>query len=361
MKKLSFAILITVLIIPGVSLASIDANLKYGARGAEVIELQEFLIDQGFLTGQATGNFFSLTRKAVVTYQTSVGLPATGFVGPLTRSKINDVLLLADISSNTAEVAETGATTTPIKNDTTTALQKQIDTLLAQLQQLNTQIQAQVKVNKNLNLTTVPREIATTTKTIIFPNGDIAEVNERGDIIRYIKISTAQQTTQPNIEPTEKTTVQEPQKEFVHASIKTVPLSGTRLVTPEITTFRFTISNSSSQIITITGAQLEISPEAGAKISSNTKIDSVGNTRYLEKTLLSDLPSSVALGLNVPFTSNPFTILPYSSLTFDFNVYNLVGSFGPSTSVTLKLLDLHSPNVGVKFESLPLEAKLTGY
>ena len=153
MKKLSILLLVGIFIIPTVSFASIDTNLKYGSRGTEVTELQEFLIDKGFLTGQTTGNFFTLTRKAVISYQTSVGLPSTGFVGPLTRTKINDGLSMDDTSSNTAEVAETGTTVPPTKNDAVTAMQKQIDTLLAQLQQLNSQVQTQTTVQQQTQTT----------------------------------------------------------------------------------------------------------------------------------------------------------------------------------------------------------------
>src|SRR3990167_6075773 len=153
MKKLSILLLVGIFIIPTVSFASIDTNLKYGSRGTEVTELQEFLIDKGFLTGQTTGNFFTLTRKAVISYQTSVGLPSTGFVGPLTRTKINDGLSVDDTSSNTAEVAETGTTVPPTKNDAVTAMQKQIDTLLAQLQQLNSQVQTQTTVQQQTQTT----------------------------------------------------------------------------------------------------------------------------------------------------------------------------------------------------------------
>ena len=65
MKKV---ILISFLFVPIFASASIDINLKYGATGPEVVELQEFLIDKGFLVYNATGNFFSLTNSAVVQY-----------------------------------------------------------------------------------------------------------------------------------------------------------------------------------------------------------------------------------------------------------------------------------------------------
>lgn len=107
MKSISAGVIVLSLLIPTVSLASIDTNLQYGAQGVVVQELQDFLISKGFLSGQTTGNFFSLTRNAVIAYQKSVGLPATGFVGVMTRSKINNEIAQDNISSYMAEAAET--------------------------------------------------------------------------------------------------------------------------------------------------------------------------------------------------------------------------------------------------------------
>ena len=67
---------------------AITADLGYGSRGDSVTELQQFLVEKGFLNVEATGNFFNLTKTAVISYQSSKGLPATGFVGPLTRAEI---------------------------------------------------------------------------------------------------------------------------------------------------------------------------------------------------------------------------------------------------------------------------------
>lgn len=115
MKKLIVAL--SLLFVPLFASASIDANLYYGINNkAEVTELQEFLIDKGFLTGTATGNFYSLTLKAVKAYQASVNLPKSGYVGTLTRKSINDTLL-ADLSDYDNEaVAETGSVPVPVTN-----------------------------------------------------------------------------------------------------------------------------------------------------------------------------------------------------------------------------------------------------
>jgi len=88
-----------------ISCQSISQNLYFGlANNSQVKCLQEFLKSQGpdiYPEGIASGNFFSLTQSAVIRFQekyaseilTPVGLKAgTGFVGPSTRAKINQLL-----------------------------------------------------------------------------------------------------------------------------------------------------------------------------------------------------------------------------------------------------------------------------
>lgn len=100
------------------SFASIDKNLKYGQRDKEVTELQEFLIDKGFLK-TTTSNFFGiLTLRAVKTYQKSADISPTGYVGILTRQKINSEIALELASSTQAEIQETGTTTQVINQET---------------------------------------------------------------------------------------------------------------------------------------------------------------------------------------------------------------------------------------------------
>jgi peptidoglycan hydrolase-like protein with peptidoglycan-binding domain len=72
--------------------ASVDINLKYGHKNEDVSVLQNFLIDIGFLKSEATGYFGKLTLKAVKDYQLSKNLPVTGYVGSMTRDKINSQL-----------------------------------------------------------------------------------------------------------------------------------------------------------------------------------------------------------------------------------------------------------------------------
>lgn len=92
--------------------AALDFNIKYGQTSSQVMELQDFLVDKGLLS-QSTGFFGLLTLKAVKTYQVSQNLPSTGYVGILTRTKINEELSKEVEPGVIAEITETG-TSTPI-------------------------------------------------------------------------------------------------------------------------------------------------------------------------------------------------------------------------------------------------------
>ena len=72
---------------------SFDRDLSVGLRNdVDVSNLQEFLIDQGFLAGSPTGNFFLLTRRAVQAFQKAHGLRPTGYFGPLSHTIANKML-----------------------------------------------------------------------------------------------------------------------------------------------------------------------------------------------------------------------------------------------------------------------------
>jgi hypothetical protein len=83
----------------------LENNLYYGMKNNEEVKcLQEFLKSQGsviYPEGLVTGNFLSLTKLAVIRFQEKyadeilipLGLErGTGFVGPKTRAKINELL-----------------------------------------------------------------------------------------------------------------------------------------------------------------------------------------------------------------------------------------------------------------------------
>jgi peptidoglycan hydrolase-like protein with peptidoglycan-binding domain len=74
----------------------IENNLYFGMQAnAEVKCLQEFLKNQGqdiYPEGLVTGNFGNLTKRAVIKFQEKYKISGTGYVGSLTRAKVNDLL-----------------------------------------------------------------------------------------------------------------------------------------------------------------------------------------------------------------------------------------------------------------------------
>jgi peptidoglycan hydrolase-like protein with peptidoglycan-binding domain len=62
----------------------------------QVSQLQDFLVAQGYITGNPTGYFGLVTLGGVKKFQSKYGFSPTGFVGPLTKAKIKE------ISCNTA-------------------------------------------------------------------------------------------------------------------------------------------------------------------------------------------------------------------------------------------------------------------
>src|SRR3989344_6356662 len=102
MKKIFITSIVALALILG-SAASAQAVSGYtfanyltvGSTGADVSALQQWLIDNSFdipaiTSGAAAKGYFGQqTKAAVVKYQASVGLPNTGFVGPLTVAKLN--------------------------------------------------------------------------------------------------------------------------------------------------------------------------------------------------------------------------------------------------------------------------------
>ena len=62
--------------------------LRVGSKGPEVTQVQQRLIELGFLDGRADGDFGPLTRQAVVAFQAARGLTADGVVGPMTAAAL---------------------------------------------------------------------------------------------------------------------------------------------------------------------------------------------------------------------------------------------------------------------------------
>lgn len=75
----------------GVKIVALKKTLGMGSRGTEVITLQNFLKDLGFLSTKikSDGRYGLTTKNAVAKYQKSRGIkPATGTVGPQTRKAL---------------------------------------------------------------------------------------------------------------------------------------------------------------------------------------------------------------------------------------------------------------------------------
>ncbi|NMO54299.1 L,D-transpeptidase family protein [Actinoplanes sp. TBRC 11911] len=64
-------------------------KLKSGAKGAEVVALQERLTELGYWNGKADGNFGSTTQQAVFALQKAAGIGRDGTVGPKTRKALD--------------------------------------------------------------------------------------------------------------------------------------------------------------------------------------------------------------------------------------------------------------------------------
>jgi len=117
----------------GIATFNFTTDLRFGMEGNDITELQKRLTVEGVYSGPITGYFGQLTLQAVKTYQSKVGVSATGFVGPLTRGQLN-----------TSQVA--GASTANVEALRTqiASIQAQLITLIQQLiQMLQADLQAQ--------------------------------------------------------------------------------------------------------------------------------------------------------------------------------------------------------------------------
>lgn len=72
------------------TLSTFKRDLQLHDRGSDVKSLQSILISKGYLPKDSnTGYFGTLTIKALKKYQSSIGLPATGYFGPLTKTRVS--------------------------------------------------------------------------------------------------------------------------------------------------------------------------------------------------------------------------------------------------------------------------------
>lgn len=168
MKKITlFGLLLAVLIIPSVSFASFDTSIKYGSRGQAVVDLQDFLTDQGTYTGKLDGRFGLGTLKSLEAWQTSVGLSADGYFGRGSRAKANEILASLLQGSDATELSETGtiaptatvpgcnsnvgySVTTGTKCDGTSSVSSDTQTLISKVNDLSTKLDAQTQLQQQI-------------------------------------------------------------------------------------------------------------------------------------------------------------------------------------------------------------------
>ena len=71
------------------SFGRFQRDMGQGAIGLDVYSLQKYLVSHGFGTYTPTGFYGSLTAASVKLFQRTYGIQQTGFVGPITRGKLN--------------------------------------------------------------------------------------------------------------------------------------------------------------------------------------------------------------------------------------------------------------------------------
>lgn len=71
-------------------------TLKQGDKGDDVVKLQQFLLDQGYVKRKPDGSFGSGTEKAVKEFQKANDLSVTGIVNKSTRERINKIVASAE-------------------------------------------------------------------------------------------------------------------------------------------------------------------------------------------------------------------------------------------------------------------------
>ena len=121
----AFLLALLLAILPLVSASALQATtLCNGMSGEAVKEIQQALIDLGYLKGEADGVFGNKTENAVRKFQKANGLTADGLVGEQTRTlllKMAAELHQQNTDSTPTPQPETEATPTPTPSPEPTA------------------------------------------------------------------------------------------------------------------------------------------------------------------------------------------------------------------------------------------------
>jgi len=79
-------------------------ELSFGARGNDVVNLQQLLSNRGYSVGRIDGVFGSRTRNAVINYQLDSGLSATGVADSETLARLSSTVSTAAYASSTPTI-----------------------------------------------------------------------------------------------------------------------------------------------------------------------------------------------------------------------------------------------------------------
>lgn len=145
--------------------ASINQDLSYGVKNDDVIELQDFLTDGGFFNGPISGNYFSLTRTAVMKWQKSIGLPSSGYFGKLSRAEFNAI---ADTAASSTDEEQDNTVYNDVHASTTQELLSEQNTLLQEQIERQRIAQVQADIQARLNALPVASNPVSPTTTVVY-------------------------------------------------------------------------------------------------------------------------------------------------------------------------------------------------
>lgn len=100
-------------------------TLRTGATGTAVTQLQQRLIDLGYLTGKADGTYLSSTVEAVKLFQQKHGITVDGIAGVKTQEKLFSTSAVA-ITPSTTETADNGVLKLGSKGEAVRNLQNRL-------------------------------------------------------------------------------------------------------------------------------------------------------------------------------------------------------------------------------------------
>lgn len=155
-----------VFLLPSISFADFQSNLKYGMTGTNVTQLQDLLSSEGCLSVPSTGYFGLLTLSGVKCFQTKYAIfPVSGYFGILSRTKANTIIADDTTASTQDELTETGSVAPIVPCSNGEKFNMQTGQLCDQSNtQAVTALTQQVQ-----NLTNIIKSIPTTTPAVVQP------------------------------------------------------------------------------------------------------------------------------------------------------------------------------------------------